>query len=179
MEKVLRDSTFIGMASEWRPLITKRDTNRPALLQIGNKEAVFLIDLIALEKNTELDYTLYSLFTNDKTTCIGFDFNSALSVKSALKQMDFYQDFSNFVDVQDKFGQLFTQNKRFGLNYVMDYLFQKSICMGETMSNWERKPLRQSQNHHAALNAVCLIYILEKLDDLDTKKQTPKPLTRE
>ena len=81
MEKELRDSNFIAMGTEWRPSITKRVYNRPALLQLSNKKAAFLIDLIALGKNTVLHRTLTSLFTNDKTICIGFNFNNALSIK--------------------------------------------------------------------------------------------------
>ena len=83
MEMVLRNSNYIGMGVEWRPTITKRDKNRPALLQIGNKKAAFLIDLIALEKNAVLEKTLSSLFTNEKTICIGFN-SGDFSVKYAL-----------------------------------------------------------------------------------------------
>ena len=94
------------MGVEWRPTITKRDKNRPALLQIGNKKAAFLIDLIALEKNAVLDKTLTSLFTNEKTICIGFN-SGDFSVMDALCQLKFKVHFSHFVDVQDAFGQLF------------------------------------------------------------------------
>ena len=34
------------------------------------------------------------------------------------------------------------------------------------MSNWERRPLRESQKHYGALGAICLIDIFEKLENI-------------
>ena len=100
MREVLLASDFIGMDAEWRPAISRRDKERPALFQIANRHAAFLIDLIALADNPVLDEVLSALFTCEKTVCIGFSFNSDLSMfKRAYKTMKFYQNFAHFCDV--------------------------------------------------------------------------------
>ena len=51
----------------------------------------FLIDLVALANKAVLDKALTSLFTNEKTICIGFNFDSILSMfKRNFKEMKFY-----------------------------------------------------------------------------------------
>jgi len=91
MEKALRDSDFIGVNSQCRPAITKRDILRPALFQIANRKEAFLIDLIALANNDVLDKVLISLFSNKRTIFIGFNFDSVLSIfKRSFKEMKFY-----------------------------------------------------------------------------------------
>lgn len=132
MEQALMDSDFIGMDAEWRPSISRKDAERPALFQIGNRKAAFLIDLVVLANNAVLDRVLTALFTNDKTVCIGFSFKSDLSVfKRAFKEMKFFQNFAHFVDVQDEFGRLNPEKKGVGLAKVVDELFKQIVCKNE------------------------------------------------
>ena len=42
-------------------------------------------------------------------------------------------------------------------------ILDKEICKAEQISNWERRPLKKSQQHYAALDAFILIEILKKL----------------
>lgn len=44
------------------------------------------------------------------------------------------------------------------------------------MSNWERRPLRQSQQHYAALDAFCLIEIINILAKMAEEKGDPQLL---
>lgn len=50
-----------------------------------------------------------------------------------------------------------------GLAKVALKLLGKAICKVEQISNWERRPLRLSQQHYAAMDAYVLINILKAL----------------
>ena len=55
---------MVGMDSEWRPVISPFDPMRPALLQLSSEKEAYLIDLISLAGNKELDKILTKVFTH-------------------------------------------------------------------------------------------------------------------
>lgn len=46
---------YVGMDSEWRPTMTKFEKMRPAILQLSDSNTAYLIDLVSLFNNEELD----------------------------------------------------------------------------------------------------------------------------
>lgn len=48
MREKLITADVIGMDMEWKPVFTKFDKQRAALLQVGVADKAFIIDLIAL-----------------------------------------------------------------------------------------------------------------------------------
>ena len=76
--KNLLGKEIIGMDSEWRPTMTKFETMRPALFQISDDTTVYLIDMVALSGNRELDDILTQIFTSE-TICVGFCFKGDMT----------------------------------------------------------------------------------------------------
>ena len=60
-----------------------------------------------------------------------------------------------------------------GLAKVAAKLFEKAICKKEQCSNWEKRPLRQSQMHYAALDAYVLVGIIKKMAEEGEKVGKP------
>lgn len=52
-------------------------------------------------------------------------------------------------------------------------VLDKKICKFEQISNWNKRPLRKSQTHYAAVEAFALIKILEKLKEKASKEGYP------
>lgn len=107
---------------------------------------------------------LSKIFANPASTIIGFGFSSDIDQFSRkLPHMNFIKYVQNFIDAQSYFGKVFLVEQQTGLAKVATRIFNKSICKVEQMSNWERRPLRKSQQHYGALDAYIMIDIIKFL----------------
>jgi len=73
--------------------------------------------------------------------------------------MIFYRKITNFLDLQEYHIR---ENKRIdqiSLSQLAQEILRKPLCKGEQLSNWESRPLRNSQTHYAALDAWVLTEI--------------------
>ena len=69
------------------------------------------------------------------------------------------QEKNIFIDLQDIYRIATLQNAK-GLSKLCEEYFNKPLCKYEQCSDWEARPLRESQLHYAALDAIycCLLY---------------------
>lgn len=98
--EALLDEPMIGIDSEWSPL-------RLSLLQISGKNAVFLVDLLALKDSLVLDQTLTRIVSNESSTVIGFDFrHDKMEFSRKLPLFGFIMQIKRFIDVQAYYGKV-------------------------------------------------------------------------
>lgn len=89
---------------------------------------------------------LTKIFSNETSTIIGFGFSSDIEqFARKLPNLNFIKYVKNFIDAQSYFGKIYLVETQTGLAKVAQKVYDKSICKVEQMSNWERRPLRQSQ----------------------------------
>ena len=69
------------------------------MFQISGAKTVFLIDFVALQYSNELDRKLQQIFCNEKSTIVGFSFNSDVDMFARkFPKMQFYRFIKKFVD---------------------------------------------------------------------------------
>ena len=118
-------------------------TTRVALMQIGNKEKVFLIDMLVMNSIPEFDELMIRVFT--KAHIVGMSFHSDLSSLSrAYPGIQYYKQITHLYDVQPMYGDLYGEKKGLGLSKIVDAILGQRICKVEQMANWDKRPLRKS-----------------------------------
>lgn len=160
----LLHSKCLGVDCEWRPSLVKFNTTGVALLQIGDKKDIFLIDMKALKESQILDDLLCKVFENTETDIIGMSFHNDLSeLGRGCPNLKFFKKIENLYDVQPIYASLYKQHDGCGLSKIVEAVIGKKVCKYEQMANWERRPLRESQKHYAALDAYILVELFERL----------------
>jgi len=168
----LFEERYIGVDSEWRPALTKFHKTNPALFQISGKSVAFLVDFVSLKDSGELDMKLQEIFSFKESVIVGFSFGSDIEqFARKFPHLKFYRFIQNFIDAQTYYSIVTTSPPMTGLAKVAEKIFGKPICKKEQMSNWERRPLRLSQQHYAALDAYILVDLIERLAEQGKEKK--------
>ena len=79
--------------------------------------------------------------------------------------MRFLNHIENFIEAQSLYKLVFPDYEQGGMSLakVCERLFKMKLCKNEQMSNWERRRLRYSQEHYAALDAYILTRVVDEL----------------
>ncbi len=177
-EQIVRSSW--GLDSEWRPSIMPGEVNPVATLQMSSSSRSFVIDMQSLCQNGVTDpgtqmtdaekllsETLTKIFKSQKIRIIGFGIAQDLSkLASSFPHLPCFYNFQSVVDLQSLSRFAYPSlPKHFmsSLQKASGMILRKRMDKTEQCSEWNLRPLRNSQLEYASLDATILPVLLDKM----------------
>ena len=152
-----KNSEFIGIDSEWRESLEFNVKTKTAIMQLSDyqEKNILILDMIELINDSSFEENFEKLFINKKFISFGFK-NDLIQLTDKLKV--FFEKVKMF-DITELYSSKYNMACP-SFSKVCEKLFGKPLCKFEQCSNWEKRPLRKSQLHYAALDALlcCKIY---------------------
>ncbi|OQV13344.1 Exonuclease mut-7-like protein [Hypsibius exemplaris] len=177
---VLGASDIIGIDGEWKPDVVdgQKTLQRISILQLATRSHCFLLDFLQLRRILHHgDWKLLSdIFNSPAVIKLGFaldgDFARLKDIPVFSKETT--ANYPNLFDVKlvvkrlaaedpDMFKRRTEREIPGSLTGIIKVLFGEPLDKREQISNWERRPLRESQIIYAALDAFCLIEVWDVL----------------
>eukprot|EP00118_Oscarella_pearsei_P008417 m.43156 g.43156 ORF g.43156 m.43156 type:complete len:895 (+) comp33420_c0_seq3:117-2801(+) len=184
MKTILKPGAVIGFDSEWGP-IAIAGTVKLALLQLATVDHVYLLDMVALPRiapETTMTELIKKLFTSLEILVLGYSMLGDIEMlritlpwtKSVLvnpKRVVDLMELDNLLKLETKQTEAEEEagnehpktQKHRGLNRLVEVTLGLPLDKTEQMSNWVKRPLRQSQIVYAALDAHCLLDVYKVL----------------
>ncbi|XP_066138244.1 exonuclease mut-7 homolog [Euwallacea fornicatus] len=171
----LEDVEVVGIDCEWKPSFGGQPSEL-ALMQIATHRGVFIIDIVVLGPAAPPLWQELGkhLFNNSDILKLGFGLSSDIHmIRQALPNLNFDTKQLGFLDLcslwkhMEKYPKLRLpfEVKKGGpsLSGLVQQCLGKSLDKSEQFSNWEKRPLRESQVYYAALDSYCLLEIYDVL----------------
>ena len=137
---------------------------KPVIMAIGNSRVIFILDMIALGASKILDNVLTDIFQNDKTTVMSWHFKGdPMLFMQSLPLLKFYQKFAHFLDLPREYNRVTGKAMNTPQTVICETLLEQKKCELESNCNWEKRPIRLSQVHYAAMEVFVQIEIFRKL----------------
>ena len=165
----LKDQDF-AIDAEWRPY------GKPkfSIMQLATSNKIVIFDMLRAKF---ADYRLVNAFTslfrdpNTKKIFFGAEDDLALMVEliAKLSERDSKieplenKDCKTVIDLEPELIDLYPELKSKALKSFAEETFGKPLCKRNQCSNWNRRPLRESQKHYAAFDALVLFKLYEEV----------------
>ena len=159
-----KNSKFVGLDSEWRESIEFNKKSQVSIMQLSDFEMknIFILDMIELKKDNNFEEIFEKLFINKKF--IGFNFEGDLHYYPDELNL-FFREKVEIYDIRNLYTLKYKE-KCPTFAKVCEKIIGKPLCKYEQGSNWERRPLRESQLHYAALDSLLCCLIFKKLTEI-------------
>ena len=160
--KYFRKSQYVGIDSEWSTTSFNVNSQESAsILQISNyyQNRVLIIDLLKMKEDKEF-FDLFKTSFKCKIF-IGYAFNQS-DIEQFFEEMQNMFKYAEIIDLVDLYQNKFME-KAPSLKNMSEKIVGKKMCKYEQCSNWENRPLKKSQLHYAALDAIICISIYKIL----------------
>lgn len=171
------EQEHIGFDAEYRCTSTKYEQLGVALVQMSTGKEIFLIDFIKLENELKFIEFFKQLLSNPKHVIVGHSVASDIKYIERTMKIEAVE---GVIDIAKLFKEKFPNEAQTSLAFMTHFMIGKYLSKYEQRSNWNRRPLKKTQAHYAALDAqVCLI-LFQMLKEqgvklTEAKVKNPKP----
>ncbi|KDO30093.1 hypothetical protein SPRG_05284 [Saprolegnia parasitica CBS 223.65] len=169
--QAFRDAVLVGIDTETKPEFKKNSERNPvALLQIATRdakghEAVFVLDLLALDVDDYNDM-LTELFCAHDIIKMGQGLLGDLKeLHEAYPKASCFRKIHSVVEANDLLRVVIQHTCLLSLQKIVFFCLKKKLIKTQQTSNWHRRPLSPAQLMYAALDALVLLWIHDKLLD--------------
>ena len=159
--KFFVNSEYIGIDTEWKQQMNLENKIEVSIIQMCDftEKNIMIIDLITLNKINNFYEYFEKMFKNKKFIGFSFDKNDLLALPSQISKILLNCEFYDIIDLY----QYNLLKKARSLKYTCEEILGKSLCKYEQCSNWEMRPLKESQLHYASLDSLVCIKLFKKL----------------
>lgn len=158
------NSEIFGIDTEWKAGMTSFDPpSMNSIIQLATMEEtnIFIIDLHTL-KNDEKFISLFLSLLKNKTF-IGYRFEE-FDVKGLPYEIKELFIHNNIIDLSKLYLQKYHKSPP-NLCKMSQEVLDITLCKVEQCSNWDIRPLRQTQLHYAATDALMCVKLYKKLNE--------------
>ncbi|XP_075550708.1 exonuclease mut-7 homolog isoform X1 [Dermacentor variabilis] len=174
--EVIKDYDVVGIDAEWKPTMGLTPS-RLSLVQLAVWDNVYVLDMLKLSETlTEAQWAqLYTgVLSSNEILKLGFGIAEDLkllseTIKCPESKVHNVVDLCSFVEkLRCDYPNLMKpvvpkERGHKGLSELTRILLGLPLNKDEQCSDWENRPLRQSQMKYAALDAFCLLQVYEEL----------------
>ncbi|TYZ58102.1 hypothetical protein PybrP1_006694 [[Pythium] brassicae (nom. inval.)] len=157
---------LVGLDVEWKPT-TSRISNQTvaSILQIATTTRVFVIDLLMLHENEFLfEHFLPRLLSSPQLLKVGFGFDSDMKVlHQSFPERSAFLHVAPFLELSSLVLKAFGASAGKSLSTAATRVLGKPLDKSMQLSDWDARPLSAAQMHYAALDAFCLVQILQAI----------------
>ena len=155
----LLQQKVLGVDAEWDGDLLGYKESQVATLQVASDKFCAVFDMMKLKKTEQMYEFCAKIFEDPEVEIIGHTFTSDIKcLRETFSNRP--MSFNSIICVEDAFVE---GKSKPGLAAIIKILYGKILCKHDQQSNWKRRPLRRSQLHYAALDAVGTLNIYLKL----------------
>jgi len=163
------NSKAIGFDTEFKFTLTKFDVHGTGLMQIATATKAYLIDSMKISNTPKHNQFVKDLISNPNIQIVGHTLSADISkLRETQKKNDQEEKggltMAGEMDIS-KIYRLLYPGKKYALASICEDILKKPMSKYDQMSNWHNRPLRKAQMHYAALDAVVVLVLFEKLRD--------------
>ena len=159
--KYFQHSKIIGIDSEWKQQFYARNKEFCSIIQLANfdEKNVMILDMLKLTKEKEFVELFEKYFGNK--VFVGYAFDSSdfehfsIGIQNVFKKVV-------MIDLRDLYQYKYLKKAK-GLKYMCNEVLGVDLCKYEQCSFWENRPLKQSQIHYAAIDALVCVSLYKKI----------------